>query len=696
MIKKYPFVKQSNLKDCGVSCLQMIIKFYKGYVSTSYLQILTKTTKKGTSAYHIVEAAKKLGFESYGVKANLKDLNQENMILPCIVNVTIDNTYNHYLVIYEINYKTKQILVADPAKEKYRISFEKFDKIWNNIIIFLYPISKIACYSKEKYLNKLIYNVILNNKKLIIKIILYSIFYSILSIICSYSLKIFINSYANNLLTFNFIIFLLFNIIKLINDYTRNYLLNFLNEKIEISLNKDIFKNIISLPYNYYKNHTTGEIVSRINDLDKIRDFISKAIILLIDIPLSIISIFILFYLNNTLFFISISSIIFYSLINLLFLSSFQKFIEDTHTTRSNYTSYMIESINNYESIKGISMEENVIIKFESKFLNFIKNIFKFNSLYNLEKFLKEFIYEISTLIIIYVGCLSIIKGKFSVGNLLVFSSLFNYLIFPIKNLMEYLIIYKGTKNSVKRINEIIFKEEEHGIIENRKINNIEFKKFCYSYNDIDYVLKNINLKINKGEKVMIIGSSGSGKSTLLKMILKYHEVKRNTLFIDDVDINDYKTSVIRNNINYISQNENLFNDSIKNNIDYDKKLTNDEFLNICKLCFVDEIILNNNLGYNMLIEENGFNISGGQKQRIILARSLTKEFEILLIDEGLNQMDIGLERKILKNLFNKYSDKTIIIISHRLDNLDLFDRLIKMSKNKIIEDVTKNEFRKI
>ena len=107
-------------------------------------------------------------------------------------------------------------------------------------------------------------------------------------------------------------------------------------------------------------------------------------------------------------------------------------------------------------------------------------------------------------------------------------------------------------------------------------------------------------------------------------------------------------------------------------------------------MCYVDSIIKNNNLGLNMLIEENGFNLSGGEKQRIILARTLLKKFDILLIDEGLNQVDINLERKILKNLFDKYPNKTIIIVSHRYNNMDLFNQVIEISKGKIVKDVIK------
>ena len=191
----------------------------------------------------------------------------------------------------------------------------------------------------------------------------------------------------------------------------------------------------------------------------------------------------------------------------------------------------------------------------------------------------------------------------------------------------------------------------------------------------------------------MIIGKSGSGKSTLVKMLLKYYECNRNELFIDDIDINDYKETSIKNNIVYISQNEMLFTDTLYNNIIYNRNIDIEDFLKIEKMCMIEEIIKENISGFNMTLEENGFNISGGERQRIVLARSLLSKFNILIIDEGLNQMDIGLERQVLKNIFNEYKSKTIIIVSHRLENMDLFDQVLELSNGKIIKDAKKNDW---
>ena len=262
------------------------------------------------------------------------------------------------------------------------------------------------------------------------------------------------------------------------------------------------------------------------------------------------------------------------------------------------------------------------------------------------------------------------------------------------KDNKEFNVINKQDKTNIK-ILKIKLKAKDNANIENTEITidgivasdgNIEFKNTTYSYNNRDNVLNRLNIKIKHRDRVLLLGPSGSGKSTILKLLYRYYEINRESIFINNIDINDYTLKDIRDNISYISQNEVLYTDTIKNNIILDREINDIEYLNICKLTYVNDVIKNSNEGHNLLLEENGINLSGGQRQRIILARSLLKTSSIVLIDEGLNEIDIKLERQILNNIFNYYKDRTFIIISHRLNNLDLFNNIIKLESRNINE----------
>lgn len=689
-IRKYPFIKQDNIKDCGCACLGMIINFYGGNLPIDQIRDLTKTDKNGTTAFHIIEACKSIGFNAEGIKTSLEQLNKENLILPCIAHVVIDGKYKHFVVIYKIDFKNKKIIIADPSCSIKKITFSEFQKMWSGVLITLYPLKKLPLTQNISFIDFLL-KIIKLHKTFVFNIIMLSIFITIFSVISSFYMKNILDAINYNNLTIIFIFFLFINIFKILSDFFRNKLLIYLNQKIDLLLTLDTYKKIISLPYNYYHTRTTGDIISRVNDLSIIRNMITKvSLSLFIDLPLALVT-FIIFYIINTkLFFISLIIVFIYLLLMIFSKNRITNNINTIQVNKSETMSYMIETINGFETVKSVGNEAQIIDKFEKKYVKFLKNIFKFDNYNNIISILKDLVNAMGYLIIIYVGAEMVILGNLTFGDLLVFVNLLNYFLEPIKNIIDLNSEIKEAKNSLRRILEL-FKNEnkKQTFIDNLKVKEISFNNLSYSYDYKEKQLKNINLKLKK-QKILILGKSGSGKSTLFKLLMKYYEIPRNQITINGYDINDYKDDVIKQNFSYISQNEILYTDSIYNNLKIDKNITDEQIIEISKKCFIDEFL--NDLGLNMLIEENGYNLSGGQRQRIILARALLKNFEVLIIDEGLSQMDINLERKILKNLFKMYENKMMIVISHRLDNMDLYDRVIELKNGEIVKDVFKIE----
>lgn len=668
----------------------MIINFYGGNLPIDQIRDLTKTDKNGTTAFHIIEACKSIGFNAEGIKSSLEQLNKENLILPCIAHVVIDGKYKHFVVIYKIDFKNKKIIIADPSCSIKKITFSEFQKMWSGVLITLYPLKKLPLTQNISFIDFLL-KIIKLHKAFIFNIIMLSIFITMFSVISSFYMKNILDAINYNNLTIIFIFFLFINIFKILSDFFRNKLLIYLNQKIDLLLTLDTYKKIISLPYNYYHTRTTGDIISRVNDLSIIRNMITKvSLSLFIDLPLALVT-FIIFYIINTkLFFISLIIVFIYLLLMIFSKNRIINNINTIQVNKSETMSYMIETINGFETVKSVGNEAQIIDKFEKKYVKFLKNIFKFDNYNNTISILKDLVNAIGYLTIIYVGAKMVILGNLTFGDLLVFVNLLNYFLEPIKNIIDLNSEIKEAKNSLRRILEL-FKNEnkKQTFIDNVKVKEISFNNLSYSYDYKEKQLKNINLKLKK-QKILILGKSGSGKSTLFKLLMRYYEIPRNQITINGYDINDYKDDVTKQNFSYISQNEILYTDSIYNNLKIDKNITEEQIIEISKKCFIDEFL--NDLGLNMLIEENGYNLSGGQRQRIILARALLKNFEVLIIDEGLSQMDINLERKILKNLFKMYENKMIIVISHRLDNMDLYDRVIELKNGEIVKDVFKNE----
>lgn len=673
MLESYPFVKQEDQKECGPVCLQMIIKYYKGYIDLEYLNYLCKTNKYGTNAYNLINGAKEIGFDSYAVKANIDEL--KGSVFPLIAHVVIKNKYNHYVVIYKINYNKKYLIVADPANKIKKVSFDEFNTIFSNIVIFLFPVKKIPQNKNVSLINYLS-NILINNYKSFLPLFLLSFIITIFTIVSSFYFKIMLDNYNNkNYIILIFILFIIFNLIKTLTNYFRNKVTFILNEKIDLDITCNTYKNIINLPYNYYKNHTTGDVISRVTKLNDIRELINKVFIsIFMDLPLSLVSFITLYIISSKLFYITILLLLLYILIILIYILPSKNIINKINEENSNVTSYLYETISGFETVKGLNIKDKIIRTFYNKYSKLLEEIFKFNNLNNNQMLLKEIVFNTTNLVIIFTGILLITKNEITIGTLITFNTILSYFLEPIINILNLNSNIIEAKTSLKRVLNILEYKKDNGIID-KPFNNIKVSNLTYKI-DNNTIINNLNINIEKSEKVMIVGSSGTGKSTLLKIILKYYEVKRNNIFLNDIDINDYKNNSIHKNISYISQNEILFTDTILNNLTI---CSNEKIIEISKLCYIDEILKDKNLGYNYLLEENGFNVSGGQKQRIILARALLKPFNILIIDEGLNELDIALERKILKNIFNYFKNKTIIIVSHRLENKDLFDKIINL-----------------
>jgi len=688
VFKNYPFVKQNGIKDCAAASLLMIIKYYKGYINIEKLSDMLETDRNGTSAYNIIKVANKIGFESKGIKTELKELNESNLILPCIAHVIIEDKYKHYVVIYKIDYKRKKMVIGDPQTGIRHLDFKEFEQMWTNILIVLYPISPIPR-NNSNSLFEYSCNLLKKYKKEISQMFIISLILTILSIVSLFYFQSIIDN-INRPKTHICLLFLLFIIVylfRIITDFCRNKLVIFLNQKLELDLNLSVFKQVLSLPYHYYRNRTTGEIITRISNLDSVRDMISKVFLsIFVDIPLSLISMIVLYFINSKLFFISIIILLLYCLIVLIFQKTLIKQIHETQTNKAIVNSYMVENISGFETIKGLNLNNYTNRKYEKKYVQYLKSIFSLQKTYTNQLLLKDIVNTLGQALIIFFGSLLVIDGTLTLGTLITFNTILMYFLDPIKNIIDLDYTIKEAKVSLENVLNMLENTKTNGILENNIKGDITINNLSIELNN-KKILDNIDLKIKEGSKTMIIGSSGSGKSTLFKILMKYYEINRNQIHINDIDYNDYKNS---NGIKCISQQEMLFTDTLYNNIMLGNNDT-DCFLEIAKACKVDEIVKNESVGYNMLIEENGFNISGGQKQRIILARALMQKFNILLIDEGLNQIDINLERQILKNIFNKFKDKTIIIISHRLENMDLFDQVVELNNGKITNNLIKN-----
>lgn len=663
------YIKQEGLRDCGVCSLYNIIRYYGGNINTERLREMTNTTKDGTSIYNIVKTANSIGFISKSYRCNIEDLH--TITLPAMLLIRIDN-YNHFVILKDID--NEKVRIFDPIRGELVYNYSKFLEEWQKIVI---TFDKNKQLPKEFDLyNNYIFCLIKENSKKIITVIVLSFVSSLFSLF----LTIFIKSVFDNKTHGKFAIsFFILVLIKSIIDYIKTMITINLDSKIDYSISSKIYNKIISLPLHYHHTRPVGDLVSKINDIYSIENFISIITLSsLLDIFSIIIILFTSIFINYKFFLIILCVTFFYIILYYYKRNDERNRIRLVRLKNANNNSYFTESLLGIDTINNLNVEEKVINKQENLKKEYLKENKEFISFISLENLLFNFIESYGIFIVMFIGSFLLSRKKISIGNLSMIYYLFIMYMDSLKNLIVLDKSYLESKTSFKNLYNL-FKTQPHPIYTKnvKEIDSIKFRNISYSYNNNKIITK-LNLDINKGEHMLIQGKSGTGKSTLIKLLNKELELKEGNIYINDEDINELNTTSLRNKICYVSQNEYLFNDSIKNNITMFKNTKNKEIEKVLKVTMLDKVLKQRNINLDFILEENGHNLSAGERQKILLARTLLRNTDFIILDETMNEIDIDSERKILERIVTEYN-KTIIMISHRNSNIDLFKRRVEL-----------------
>lgn len=658
-------VKQNDLRDCGACCLQAIIKFYDGFIPLEKIRLDTKTTKHGTTAFNLIYAARKYGFNAYGKKVNVLE---QNSIYPAIAHVILKSGVTHFVVILKVD--KKYVYLMDPSIGYRKMTIFEFEKIWTKVILIFKPYQELPKYPQKNIIYEIIKMILETEKLFLSKILFISFFVTFLAIFLSYHFKIAISLMEKsslNITIFGSLLFLILTFIKIYCEYKRNELEIYLNKNINIKVIVPFIEHVLKLPLNVIKSRTSGEIMTRIYELNNVKDLFSEIFVtIVLDCGLSIVALVILYSINKKLFFILCITFILYIVIALVVNPFICEKVNDNIDKETEFNSLLLESVSNIESIKNLNATKNFFNKVIDKYATFLKSNFFYNLFYNKYLSLENGLKEIGLLIVSIVGIVLIQTNVMTLLDLITFNSILIYLADPIENCINLLPKINLIKLSIIKVNEfLVVEQEKMGKIQHFNNGKIVVKNLTYSYDDYHKLLQNFNIEIAEKERVLIKGKSGCGKSTFCQILNKTITNYKGLITIDDIDIKDYSLITVRKNIRYISQEESLFTDTIMNNITLGKDISMQKINTVLKLTKVDEILSKKQMSLDTLLFDGGSNLSGGERQRIILARAILNIPKILILDESLSEVNESLEKEILENLGRYLKNSTLIYISH-------------------------------
>lgn len=656
-------IRQEEEKDCGASCLASIVKYYNGYVPLEIIRNDTLTDNNGTNFYNIKMAAIKYGFDVMGY-------NNEQIIPPYIVQIKINDCY-HFMVIYKIT--DEYLVVMDPGKGIIKYSKEDFNKIFTGYMLKLIPNGKIVKYDKKNGYLSFLKKLVKNNIKNIIVCFILTIIIIILNLSETYLIK--------EVLIYKVFIkeLLIILLIKLSVNLFKNNILIKINKKINIELVNNYISKYFKLSYKYLYLKSSGDIINRIKDLNKIKNYLVNEVVnfslnLLMMLIVTIILFIINYKLTIVVILIYIMTFIVCKCINKEIFKRYNELIYLDNL----YMDRVSEYVSKILTINSLNINSFFINKLNDK-SKLIANLnFRVDKLNNYLNIFLEFI-GIFVMIII-LGILY----RSNLDNIIVYILYYNYFKECVYYFITFNVSYSYLKLVIDRINGVYYLKNYD------KSKGLEFKNDDIIINDLSYsyglnkVFDKINYKIKVGSKVLIKGNNGSGKSTLINILTKNIDDYNGKVSIG-YDIRDISYNSYLEHISYVNQDSELFEDSIINNIVLNNETDNNKLDEIIKILNLDEVIKNKERGINTLIKDN---FSGGEKQKIIIARCLYKCSDIMVFDEAFSEISSNDRINIINKINDVYRDKTIIYVNHFNDNIK-YDQILEIKgtrKDKVDE----------
>lgn len=698
LFKKYHWVRQHDIKDCGAACISTVSKHYGLHIPISKIREYAGTDRNGTNVYGLIQAAEKLGFSAKGVRGNVESLKE--IPLPAIAHVIIDGKLLHYVVILEITKKGK-VIVADPGEGIIKYDIKEFNEIWTGVLVLLIPNESFQSRDEEKNTFSRFMFLLKNQQSLLIPVFLSSILITIFGILGAFYFKIVIdNIVTENLkhtLTYLSIGIIVLYIFKVLLELFRSHLILYLSRRLDIKLMFGYYKHVLSLPMNFFETRKVGEIISRFQDAAKIREALATTTLtVMIDTIMVIAGSILLYTQSSTLFFITALHVPIYILIIWMFQRSYEKINRQEMESNAELTSYIVESLNGISTIKSYNAEKEAEFQTEKRLISLLQKFFKRFVITNSQESLKTIVELVGGVVILWVGAISILNEEMTIGQLIAYNALLVYFLDPIKNLVDLQPTLQSAFVASKRLTEILDLDLEKNDQEDKKLSptsfhhKIRLDNITFKYGTRQNIFNNLSFEIPIGYSVGFVGESGSGKTTIAKLLMRYYDVNEGNIYYDNYHIKDMNRTGLRNKIAYVAQESFFFSGSIFDNLVFglNKEVTMDKIIQACILADAHEFISSLPLRYDTLLEENASNVSGGQRQRLSIARALLKEADVLILDEATSHLDSTSERKIIENLKEyRAGQLTTITIAHRLSTIMHCDNIFVMSKGEIIEE---------
>lgn len=481
----------------------------------------------------------------------------------------------------------------------------------------------------------------------------------------------------------------------------RMYLFTDTTNRIDMSLGSEIIDHLLRLPLRYFSNRPVGEISTRINELENIRQFLTgRALSVVLDAVFSVIYIVVMFFYSPLLSFCALGVIPLFVTATAIFTPVFNRQLRTRAERNAKTQSYLVEVMGGIQTVKAQNIELRSRWRWQENYASYVQAGFQTAITATLSNSVTNFLNKLSGILVLWVGIYLVLNEELTLGGLIAFRIIAGYVTSPILNLTQLWQNFQETALSLERLADIVDYPQEAEADRNNIMmpliqGRVTYENIAFRFSkEGPLQLQNINLDFAPGTFVAIVGESGAGKSTLTKLLPRLYEPEQGRVLIDGYDVRKVELYSLRRQIGFVPQDILLFEGTVRDNIALtNPEATDEEVIAAAQIAAAHEFIMNDlGNGYNTTVGERGAALSGGQRQRIAIARSVLQRPRILVLDEATNALDYTTEFQVCTNLKAAFRDTTVLFITHRLGTVQDADVIIMMDKGAVVEQGTHQE----
>jgi ATP-binding cassette subfamily B protein len=696
--RKYPFIRGRGPIDATVACFQMLS------------QHLGMPFRRDTVRRVIVSQQSRngnLSLQHCGAVAEMMGLSAQLVNVPAVAVTRLPtpamlNWQGSFAILYESS--QKELVLAVPESGLKRLKPGDFLEVWaeDGQVLLLKPTKDTP---QERFgLNWFIPSII-RYRKVLTEVLIASFFVQLFGLANPLMLQVIIDKVIvqNSINTLHILGFFLVGVafFEALLTSLRTYLFVDTTNRIDMALGSEIIDHLLRLPLRYFERRPVGELATRINELENIRQFLTgTALTVVLDAVFSVIYIVVMFIYSWLLTLVTLAVIPLFVLLTVVFSPIMRQQLRTKAERQAETQSYLVEVLSGISTVKAQNIELRSRWKWQERYARYVSDGFKNVLTSTFASSASNFLNKLSALLVLWVGAYLVLDQKLTLGQLIAFRIISGYVTGPLLRLAQIWQNFQSTALSLERLSDIVDSPQEADESDRGNI-PLPAIEGAVKYENVSFrfavsgplQLSNVNVEIPAGKFVGIVGQSGSGKSTLTKLLARLYEPESGRIIVDGYDISKVELYSLRRQIGIVPQETLLFDGTVQENI----ALTNpdassDEIIEAAKIAAAHDFIMGLPIGYNTRVGERGSALSGGQRQRIAIARTVLQSPRMLILDEATSALDYDSERQVCLNLAQAFQGRTVFFITHRLTTIRNSDIILMMDKGAIVEQGTHEE----